>query len=155
MRAIVQRVCRAQVTVDDEVVGRIDQGFCVLLGAGPTDTDDTARHLAGRIATLRICADDAGKMHRDLVQTGGAALVISQFTLYADTARGHRPSFLRAGPPDLGARLCNTFMDALGGYGIPVEGGRFAAHMMVELVNDGPITIALTSGEDPWKADAG
>ena len=155
MRAIVQRVTRATVTVDDEKVGTIGPGFCILLGAGPNDTEATATHLAARVATLRICADEAGKMNRSLLQAGGEALVVSQFTLYADTSRGHRPSFTGAGPPALGEHLCAHFMAALATHGVTVQGGRFGAHMMVELVNDGPVTIVLTSGEEPWDADGG
>ena len=155
MRAIVQRVTEARVTIDDVIVGQIGPGFCILLGAGPDDTADTARHLAARVATLRICSDDAGKMNRDLMQTGGAALVVSQFTLYADTSRGHRPSFVKAGPPQAAADMCDQFIQELVQHGIPVECGDFGAHMMVELINDGPVTIALTSGEGDWPADAG
>jgi D-tyrosyl-tRNA(Tyr) deacylase len=155
VRAVVQRVTRAQVTVDGEVVGAIGPGLCILLGAGPADDEDTARRLADRVATLRIHADEDGRMNRDLHAVGGSALVVSQFTLYADSSRGHRPSFVRAGPPELGERLYGVFCDALRARGLTVATGRFAAHMRVALENDGPVTIVLSSGEDPWDADAG
>jgi D-tyrosyl-tRNA(Tyr) deacylase len=155
VRAVVQRVTGAEVRVGDEVVGAIGPGFCVLLGCGPSDTEATARHLAGRVATLRVLADEAGRMNRDLGSTGGEVLVVSQFTLYADTSRGHRPSFVGAGPPELAERLCDVFCAELAGRGLRVATGRFAAHMRVCLVNDGPVTLVLTSGEGPWAADAG
>jgi D-tyrosyl-tRNA(Tyr) deacylase len=155
VRAVVQRVTHAQVSVDGEVIAAVGPGLCVLLGVGPGDDEATARRLADRVATLRIHADEAGRMNRDLLATGGAALVISQFTLYADSSRGHRPSFIGAGPPQLAERLCDAFCEALRDKGIEVATGRFAAHMRVALENDGPVTIVLSSGEDPWAADAG
>ena len=155
MRAVVQRVTGAEVRVGDEVVGTIGPGFCVLLGCGPDDTEATARHLAGRVATLRILADEAGRMNRDLASTGGEVLVVSQFTLYADTSRGHRPSFTGAGPPELAERLCEVFSEELRRRGLGVATGRFAAHMRVRLENDGPVTLVLSSGEPPWSAGAG
>jgi D-aminoacyl-tRNA deacylase len=155
VRAIVQRVTHAQVRVGDDVVGRIGPGLCVLLGAGPDDDEATAHHLAERVATLRIHADEAGKMNRDLAAVGGEVLVVSQFTLYADTSRGHRPSFIGAGPPELGQRLCDAFCAALRERGCTVAEGVFGAHMRVALENDGPVTIVLSSGEEPWAADAG
>jgi D-aminoacyl-tRNA deacylase len=155
VRAVVQRVTHAQVCVDGEVVGGIGPGLCVLVGAGPQDDERTARRLAERVATLRIHADDEGRMNRDLHAAGGEVLVVSQFTLYADTSRGHRPSFVKAGPPELGERLCEAFCQALRERGLRVATGRFAAHMHVALENDGPVTIVLTSGEEPWAADAG
>ena len=155
MRAVVQRVTHAEVRVDGEVVGAVGPGFCVLLGCGPADDEATVRHLAGRVATLRILADEAGRMNRDLAATGGEVLVVSQFTLYADTSRGHRPSFVSAGPPELAERLCEVFCDSLRERGLRVATGRFAAHMRVALENDGPVTLVLSSGEPPWPADAG
>ena len=157
MRAVIQRVARASVTVEGEVVGAIDGGLLVLLGAGPEDTEDRARRLAGRIATLRVFPDAAGRMNLDLTQTEppGAVLVVSQFTLFADTSRGHRPSFVGAGAPEHAARLCDAFAAALRERGIRTETGRFGAHMDVDLRNDGPVTLVLTSGEPPWPADAG
>ena len=155
MRAVVQRVTHAQVAVGDEVVGGIGAGLCVFLGAGPDDDEPVARRLADRVATLRIHADDAGRMNRDLSAVGGEVLVVSQFTLYADTSRGHRPSFLGAGPPELGRRLCDAFCAALRERGFHVAEGVFGAHMRVALENDGPVTIVLSGGEPPWNADAG
>jgi D-aminoacyl-tRNA deacylase len=155
VRAVVQRVRHAQVSVDAEVVGRIGPGLCVLLGAGPDDDERTAAHLAERVATLRIHADEQGRMNLDLAAVGGEVLVVSQFTLYADTSRGHRPSFVKAGPPALGEHLCAVFCEALRARGLSVATGVFGAHMQVALENDGPVTIVLSSGEGPWAADAG
>lgn len=155
MRAVVQRVSRAGVRVSGETVGSIGAGLCVLLSIGPEDDEATAARLAGRIATLRIFPDAEGRMNRDLGGIGGAALVVSQFTLHADTARGHRPSFIRAAAPDRAAQLCEAFVVAFRGLGHTVETGRFGAHMEVELVNDGPVTLVLSSGEPDWPADAG
>ena len=157
MRAVVQRVRRARVLLapDDAVIGEIGPGFCVLVSVGPTDTEATAARLAGRVAGLRICADETGRMNLDLRQAGGALLVVSQFTLHADTSRGHRPSFIGAAPPELARRLYDHFTDTLRRLGLAVATGRFGAHMQVELVNDGPVTIVLSSGEPAWAADAG
>jgi D-tyrosyl-tRNA(Tyr) deacylase len=155
VRAVVQRVSQAAVRVDGELVGSIGRGFCVLLGAGPEDDERSARHLAERIATLRIHADEQGRMNLDLAAVGGEVLVVSQFTLYADTTRGHRPSFIKAGPPELGERLYGVFCDALRERGLTVATGRFGAHMEVSLTNDGPVSVVLSSGEPPWVADAG
>ncbi len=155
MRAVVQRVSRASVRVSGETVGSIGAGLCVLLSIAPDDDGTTAHRLAGRIATLRIFPDENGRMNRDLAGVGGAALVVSQFTLHADTSRGHRPSFIKAAAPERAAQLCETFVAALRALGHPVETGRFGAHMDVELVNDGPVTLVLTSGEPDWPADAG
>jgi D-tyrosyl-tRNA(Tyr) deacylase len=155
VRAVVQRVSRAGVRVSGETVGSIGTGLCVLLSIGPDDDEATAARFAGRIATLRIFPDADGRMNRDLAGIGGAALVISQFTLHADTSRGHRPSFIRAAAPDRAAQLCEVFVASFRGLGHTVETGRFGAHMNVELVNDGPVTLVLTSGEPAWPADAG
>jgi D-aminoacyl-tRNA deacylase len=155
VRAVVQRVTRAEVSVDGELVGSIGRGLCVLVGAGHGDDERTARRLAERIATLRIHADDEGRMNRDLHAVGGEVLVVSQFTLYADTARGHRPSFLAAGPAELGERLYEVFCAALRERGLRVQTGRFGAHMHLALENDGPVTVVLSSGEAAWPADAG
>lgn len=155
MRAIVQRVSRAAVTVAGEVVGSIDGGLCVLLSIGPDDGDAVAHRLAGRVATLRIFPDSEGRMNRDLAAAGGAVLVVSQFTLHADTSRGHRPSFIGAAAPDQALRLYESFVTALRDLALTVETGRFGAHMEVELVNDGPVTLVLSSGEPDWPADAG
>lgn len=138
-----------------ETLGEIGLGLCLLLSVGPADDERTAQRLAGRIAGLRIFADAAGKMNLDLQAAGGSLLVVSQFTLHADTSRGHRPSFIGSAPPDLAERLYHEFVAALRTLGLSVATGRFGAHMEVEIVNDGPVTLALTSAEGPWPADAG
>jgi D-tyrosyl-tRNA(Tyr) deacylase len=155
MRAVVQRTARAAVRVSDSTVGKIGAGLLVLVSVGPDDTDAVAERLAARVATLRIFADGAGRMNLDLAQAGGSVLAVSQFTLHADTSRGHRPSFIRAGAPEQAERLYGVFVGALRDRGVPVETGRFGAHMEVELVNDGPVTLVLSSGEPAWEADAG
>jgi D-aminoacyl-tRNA deacylase len=155
MRAVVQRTARASARVAGSTTGEIDTGLLVLLGVGPDDDDACADRLATRIAGLRIFPDAAGRMNRDLSEAGGALLVVSQFTLLADTSRGHRPSFIRAAPPEHGERLYMRFVEMLRGRGLVVATGQFGAHMDVELVNDGPVTLVLTSGEGPWMADAG
>lgn len=157
MRAVVQRVRRARVLAepDQQVVGEIGPGFCVLVSVGQTDSEATAARLADRVAGLRICADESGRMNLDLRQAGGEVLVVSQFTLHADTSRGHRPSFIGAAPPELARRLCDHFADSVRRLGLTVATGKFGAHMQVELVNDGPATIVLSSGETAWAADAG
>jgi D-tyrosyl-tRNA(Tyr) deacylase len=143
MRAVVQRVSRASVTVDGAVVGRITRGLCVLVGVGKDDTDEDAAALADKLVGLRIFEDDAGKMNRALPEIGGALLCISQFTLFADTSRGRRPSFIGAMEPGEAQRLFERVCEAARGRGVPVETGRFRAHMDVELVNDGPVTLWL------------
>jgi D-tyrosyl-tRNA(Tyr) deacylase len=143
MRAVCQRVARAEVRVGDTVAGRIDAGLVVLLGVGHDDTSDDAERLAGKIARLRIFEDDAGKFDRSLLDTAGATLVVSQFTLVADTRKGNRPSFSGAAPPDVAQPLYERFCDALRALGVPVGTGVFGARMEVELVNDGPVTIVL------------
>jgi len=145
LRAVVQRVTQARVTVDSRVAGEISNGMVVLLGVGREDTAESAAYLAEKIANLRIFADEAGKMNRSLVETGGSALVVSQFTLYGDTRGGRRPSYTRAAPPEEANRLYEEFVRALGAHGIRVETGVFQAHMEVELVNDGPVTLLLDS----------
>jgi D-tyrosyl-tRNA(Tyr) deacylase len=143
MRALVQRVRDARVEVDGAVVGAIGPGLLVLVCAMTGDSDAVVPRLAAKIARLRIFADEAGKMNRSLMDTGGAALVVSQFTLAADTARGNRPGFSEAAPPADGARLYRGFAQALRDLGVPVETGRFGAAMAVHLINDGPVTIWL------------
>jgi len=155
VRAVVQRVRAAAARVDGEVVGEIGPGFCVLLSVGPGDTEAVADHFAGRIAGLRICADEGGRMNRDLAATGGSMLVVSQFTLHADASRGHRPSFIAAAPPELARALCDRFAVAVRATGLPVATGRFGAHMDVEIHNDGPVTLVLTDAEPAWNAGAG
>jgi D-aminoacyl-tRNA deacylase len=155
VRAVVQRVSRAKVVVDSTTVGAIGAGLCVLLSVGPSDDEAVAERFAGRIAALRIFPDADGRMNVDLTAAGGAVLAISQFTLHADTSRGHRPSFIRAASPDRAEQLYDAFVTALRTLGHHVETGRFGAHMDVDMVNDGPVTLVLTSGEPDWQADAG
>ena len=150
-----QRVRHARVTVSGEIAGAIEFGLCVLLSVGPKDDEAIAGRLARRVATLRVYPDDTGRMNLDVRQAGGAVLVVSQFTLHADTSRGHRPSFIGAAPPDLANRLYEAFAAVLRVLDLRVETGRFGAHMDVELCNDGPVTLVLSSGEEPWPADAG
>ena len=143
MKALLQRVREASVTVEGRTVGAIGPGLLVLLGVGRGDTEAEAIALADRIAGLRIFEDDAGKMNLSLLDTHRAALVVSQFTLYADTRKGRRPSFVEAAPPDEARRLYARACEALRTLGVRVEEGVFAAQMQVALVNDGPVTIAL------------
>jgi D-tyrosyl-tRNA(Tyr) deacylase len=143
MRAVIQRVSQASVTVESVVVGQIEQGLLLLVGVGPGDTEATAALLAEKIANLRIFPDDEGRFNRSLLDIGGEVLVVSQFTLYADTRRGRRPSFADAAPPDVAAPLVEVFAAALRGYGMRVANGVFGAHMLVASVNDGPVTIVI------------
>lgn len=143
MRAVVQRVTRAEVRVADEVVGRIGHGMCVLVGVTHDDDDERVRRLATKLARLRIFADDAGKMNRTVLDVGGSVLVISQFTLYGDTAKGNRPSFVAAARPEHAEPLIERLVQALVDGGVDVATGRFRADMEVELVNDGPVTIIV------------
>lgn len=147
MRALLQRTTAASVRVAGEVVGEIDRGLVILVGIGPEDTEATADQMAQKSAELRLFRDDAGRTNRSLLDTGGGALVISQFTLYADTRRGRRPGFTGAAPPDEAERLYERFADALRGLGVTVATGRFGVEMAVELVNDGPFTIWLDSAD--------
>ena len=147
MRALLQRVSRASVTVDEQVVGQIGQGLLVLLGVGQGDSEVQVKTLADKIVHLRIFGDDEGKMNRSLLDVGGQALVVSQFTLYADVRKGRRPSFTDAAPPSLAEPLVERFKDALATYGLKVEGGVFGAYMEVELINSGPVTIWMDSEE--------
>jgi len=147
VRALLQRTTAASVRVAGEVVGEIDRGLVILVGIGPEDTEATADQMAQKSAELRLFRDDAGRTNRSLLDTGGGALVISQFTLYADTRRGRRPGFTGAAPPDDAERLYERFADALRELGVTVATGRFGAEMAVELVNDGPFTIWLDSAD--------
>ncbi len=147
MRALLQRVSRAQVSVGDEVVGSIGAGLLVFVGVGLEDDGATADSLGRRVAELRIFADSNGRTNRSLLDTGGAALVISQFTLYADTRHGRRPGFTNAAPPSVAVPLYERFCGALVAAGVQVKRGRFGAEMAVELVNDGPFTIWLDTNE--------
>jgi D-aminoacyl-tRNA deacylase len=144
MRAVVQRVTRAEVRADGEVTGAIGPGLAILLGVGRGDGADEADRLAARLARLRIFPDADGRFDASLLDTGGAALVISQFTLYGDTTRGNRPSFSEAAEPELAEPLYERVCERLAAEGVgSVERGRFGAHMQVELVNDGPVTIVV------------
>ena len=143
MRAVVQRVSRARVVVGDETLGSIGVGLCVLLGIALTDELREAERLAGKIARLRIFENDAGKFDLSLLDTGGEALVVSQFTLIADTAKGNRPSFGGAASPERAEPLYERFCQALRELGVPVATGSFGARMAVELVNDGPVTVVV------------
>ncbi len=145
MRVLLQRVTRAHVSVEGEVLGSIGSGLLALVGVGPGDTAEIAGNLASKAVDLRIFRDDEGRTNRSLIDVGGAMLVISQFTLYGDTRKGRRPSFIGAAPPDLAAELVEVFATAVEARGIAVGRGRFGAEMVVELVNDGPMTIWLDS----------
>jgi D-aminoacyl-tRNA deacylase len=143
MRTVVQRVSSARVLVDGEVVGEIGAGLCVLLGVARADGEAEATRLAGKVARLRIFENEEGRFDRSLFEVGGAALVVSQFTLIADTAKGNRPSFTDAAPPERAEPLYEAFCSALRKLGIKVATGRFGARMAMELTNDGPVTIVL------------
>jgi len=150
MRAVVQRVNHASVTVEGELVGQIELGSCVLVGVGRDDTEADAAALADKVVGLRIFEDDAGKMNLGVLEAGGALLAVSQFTLYADTSRGRRPSFVSAMEPARAEQLFERFCEACRNLGVTVATGRFRTHMSVELVNDGPVTIWLdTSSAKP------
>ena len=145
MRAVIQRVTRASVSVEGRVKGEIGAGLLVLLGVSRTDIPESAAYLAEKIANLRILSDEAGKMNLSLLDTGGAALVVSQFTLYGETRGGRRPSYIQAAPPEQAGLLYEEFVRSIRSLGVPVETGVFQAHMQVELVNDGPVTILIDS----------
>ena len=145
MRAIIQLVKQASVTVEDKTIGQIGQGLLVLLGVGKTDTEEDAGYLADKITGLRIFPDDNAMMNRSLLDVGGEMLVVSQFTLYGDCRKGRRPSFNQAGPPELANQLYETFCQKVREKNIEVATGKFQAMMQVSLVNDGPVTIILDS----------
>ncbi len=147
MRAVIQRVSRASVTVAEEQLAKIEQGLVVLLGVAAGDTAEDAQKLARKTAEMRIFSDAAGRFNLSLLDVGGEALVVSQFTLLADTRRGRRPSFSRAAPPEEAEPLVEAFAAALREAGIGVGTGRFGAHMLVEIHNQGPVTIVLDSEE--------
>lgn len=147
MRALLQRVSYASVSVDGEVVGEIGAGLLIFACAMNRDTDADADRLAAKISRLRIFRDPAGKMNRSILDTGGAALLVSQFTLAADTSRGNRPGFSAAAPPDKGELLCELLSDRLRGQGITVKNGVFGADMEVRLSNDGPVTIWIDTDD--------
>ena len=143
MRVVLQRVRRSRVTVNDRLVAEIGPGVVILLGVGPQDGEDQARYLVEKIANLRIFEDEQGKINRSLLEVGGAAIVVSQFTLYADTRKGRRPSFTDAAPPELARPLVERFAALLAQQGVPTQTGKFGANMLVEIENDGPVTIWL------------
>jgi len=143
MRAVVQRVARASVTINGRVVGAIERGLVILLGVRVGDTPAEAQWMASKIATLRIFDDDAGKLNRSVLDVGGGALVVSQFTLYGDARKGRRPSYTDAAPPQVAEPLIRRFAELLEAEGVPVQTGVFGAHMLVEIHNDGPVTIIL------------
>ncbi len=145
MRAVVQRVSSGQVSVDSQTVGRVGQGFVVLVGVGRQDDDQDADALADKVCTLRIFEDDAGKMNRSVEDVGGGILAVSQFTLFGDVRKGRRPSFGAAMEPERAKELFNRFCGACRDRGVSVETGRFREHMVVELSNDGPVTILIDS----------
>lgn len=147
MKAVVQRVSRASVSIDGQVHGEIGQGFLILLGVGPADTEADVAYLVNKISKLRVFSDDHGKMNLALAAINGAALVVSQFTLYADTRKGNRPSFTGAADPALGKRLYETFLTQFAQTGCPVAHGEFGADMQVSLTNDGPVTIIFDTEE--------
>ena len=147
MRAVVTRVSSASVAIDGETVGEIGTGFLVLLGIGPEDTQAQAEKLADKTCGLRVFADQAGKMNLNLEAVGGALLVVSQFTLYADCHKGNRPSFTKAGAPQMAESLYKRFMERCRQYVDVVEKGQFGADMKVELLNDGPFTLMLDSDD--------
>lgn len=157
MRAVVQRVSHASVTIKDPelsaepngdwVTGAIDQGLLVLVGVGPDDTEVEAKWLANKVAHLRIFKDEAGKMNKSVIDVGGAILAVSQFTLYGDCRRGRRPAFTDAAPPAMAAPLFERFVELTRATGARCETGRFQAHMRVELLNDGPVTLILDTAD--------
>lgn len=147
MKALIQRVSEARVDVENQTVGEIGQGLLVLVCAVPEDDEEVAVRLATKVAKLRIFEDAAGKMNLSVGDVGGAALVVSQFTLAADTRKGNRPSFIGAAAPEQGRALYEHFAEALAAQGLPVERGRFGAAMRIHLINDGPVTIWLDSAE--------
>jgi D-aminoacyl-tRNA deacylase len=145
VRLVLQRVSSAAVAVAGERIAGIGAGLLVLAGVGRDDNEEAARKLAGKVAALRIFGDDEGKMNRSLTDVGGGALVVSQFTLYGDSKKGYRPSFIQAARPELAVPVLEAFVAGLRSAGVEVAEGRFGAHMEVSLVNDGPVTILLES----------
>lgn len=143
MRALLQRVSQASVTVDGQVISSIGHGLLILLGVGHNDGESQAAFLAEKIANLRIFEDDAGKTNLSVLDVQGAAIVVSQFTLYADARKGRRPSFTDAALPEVAAPLVERFVELLRGHGVPTQTGQFGAHMDVEIHNNGPVTVWL------------
>ena len=149
MRIVLQRVTRASVTVDGAVTGEIGRGFLALVGSGKGEADTDPEQLAAKVAGLRVFSDEAGKMNLALGDVDGGVLVVSQFTLYGDTSKGRRPSFIKAEDPVVAAERVERFAAALEGLGVPVARGVFGADMAVELVNDGPVTLVLEGSAEP------
>ena len=147
MRAVLQRVSKAEVSVDGAPIAQIGRGWLVLLGVGRNDTEAEARKLAEKVVRLRLFDDPEGKFNLSVQDVGGEVLVVSQFTLYADTSRGRRPSFVDAADPSVARRLVDRFADMVAAHGLRVATGRFGAHMDVMLHNDGPVTVCLAVGE--------
>jgi len=143
MKVVLQRVSRGSVSVSGVQIAEITRGLVVLLGVGPDDTREVAQTLANKIAQLRIFPDDQGKMNLSLLDVGGSALVVPQFTLFANTSRGHRPSFTKAAPPEIARPLVAYFASCLQDLGVLTEQGEFGAHMLVEILNDGPVTVTI------------
>jgi D-tyrosyl-tRNA(Tyr) deacylase len=141
MRVVIQRVKSGKVSIDGRTVAEIGHGVVVLTGIGPDDGEEQARYMAEKIANLRIFADQEGKTNLSLLDVGGEAIVVSQFTLYADTSKGRRPSFINAAPPEIAEPLVERFAQMLQEQGVPTQTGRFGAEMLVEINNDGPVTI--------------
>jgi len=141
MRLLLQRVKVGRVTVDGVMVAEIGPGMVILLGIGPQDGEEQARYLVEKVTNLRIYEDEQGKINRSILEVGGEAIVVSQFTLYADTRKGRRPSFTEAAPPELAAPLVQRFAEMLAEQGVPTQTGEFGAHMLVEVANDGPVSI--------------
>jgi len=143
MRVILQRVSHGRVSVDGRTLAEIGPGLVILLGVGPQDGDEQIHYLVEKIANLRIFGDEQGKINRSVLDIGGEAIVVSQFTLYADTRKGRRPSFTDAAPPEIASPLVDRFAELLNAQGVPTQTGEFGAYMLVEIANDGPVTIYI------------
>jgi D-tyrosyl-tRNA(Tyr) deacylase len=141
MRVVLQRVKRGSVSIDGHKVAEIGSGLVLLVGIAPQDTEEQARYLANKIANLRVFEDEAGKMNRSVLEVGGEAIVVSQFTLFADTRKGRRPSYIGAAPPEIASPIVDRFAQFLSMEGVPTQEGEFGAMMEVEIINDGPVTI--------------
>ena len=143
MRVVLQRVSKGSVKVDGETIAKIGRGLVILVGVGPEDGDEQIDYLVNKIANLRIFEDGEGKINRSILDVGGDAIVVSQFTLYADTRKGRRPSFTKAAPPEIANPLIDQFAESLQAAGVDTQKGEFGAHMLVEIHNDGPVTIVM------------